>query len=119
MQVSLKEEYKGQLALKFDQANREFYYILGYREYPKYDYQEIEIEEGDELTVRSPLDGSVLIHRIVEFDYDSFKQMNLETGSMHQMVAMQPIRGIMKNIEPNYWFNCFAQNYPADLTKKV
>lgn len=119
MNVVLKEEYKGQLGLKFNHVTREFSYILTHHSYPNYLAEVVDIEEGDELTVRSPQDGSILMHRVVEFDYDIHKQMNMETGTFHQMISHQPVKGILKNIEPTYWFNLFAQGYIADLIKKV
>lgn len=119
MQVSLKEEYKGQLGLKYDFVTREFSYILTHHSYPNYLPEIVDIEEGDELIVRDPNDGSILLRRIVEFDYDSHKQMDHETGTFHQMISFQRVKGIMTNIEPTYWFNIFAQGYIADLIKSV
>lgn len=119
MQVELKEHYKGQLELRFNNLTRQFEYTLVHYPYPKNERLVEEIEEGDELIVRSPQDGSIIIHRIVEFDYDSHKRMNMETGSMHQTVSGQPVTGILTNIEPTFWFNLFAQGYYADLIKKV
>jgi hypothetical protein len=119
MEVSLKEEYKGQLGLRFDNTTREFTYVLTYYVYPKYESLVVEIEEGDLLTIRSPDDGSILLHRVVEYDYDTHKNMNLETGTMHQTISMQPVKGILKSVEPNYWFNLFVHGYYADLVKTV
>lgn len=119
MQVSLKEHYKGQLALRFIEKDREFEYVLIHYPYPANQQTITPIEEGDELIVRSPHDGSIVIRRIVEFDYESHQRMNMETGAMHQMISMQPVRGILTNIEPTFWFNLFAQGYHADLIKEV
>lgn len=119
MEVSLKEEYKGQLGLRFDNATREFTYVLTHYTYPNYEPSVVDIEEGDVLTVRSPVDGSILLHRVVEYDYETHKNMNLETGTMHQIISMQPVKGILKSVEPNYWFNLFTHGYHADLIKTV
>lgn len=119
MKVSLKEEYKGQLGLEFNPLTSECKYILTQYAYPRFEAEIVEIEEGDELTVRSPHDGSIVIHRVVEFDYDSNLQMNINTGVYHQLIAGHPVSGIPPNIEPTYWFNLFTQGYPADLIKKV
>lgn len=119
MKVSLKQEYKGQLGLHFNPVTRVFYYTLTYRNYPAYEPEVVFIEEGDELTVRSPEDGSVLIHRVVEFEYDSHRCMEMETGEYRQMIGQHPVEGILTNIEPTYWFNLFAQNAFADLVKNV
>lgn len=119
MQVSLKEEYKGQLSLHFNNVTREFHYTLTQYAYPKFEQEVIDIEDGDELTVRSPHDGSIVINRVVEFDYDSHRRMNMETGTFHQMIGSQPVKGILTNIEPTYWFNLFAHGFYADLVKHV
>lgn len=119
MQVSLKQEYKGQLGLHFNHITREFFYTLTQYAYPKYEPEVVKIEEGDEITVRSPHDGSIIIHRVVEFDYESHRRMNMETGTYHQMIGSQPVNGILTNIEPGYWFALFAEGYYADLVKHV
>ena len=119
MNVSLKEAYKGQLGLEFNSTTRECRYILTQHAYPKYEAEVVEVEEGDLITVRSPHDGSIVIHRVVEFDYEMNLRMDMETGKYHQFIAQHPVRGIMTNIEPTYWFNLFTQGYPADLVKTV
>lgn len=119
MKVSLKESYKGQLGLVFDPLSRECKYVLTQYAYPRFEPEVVDIEEGDEITIRSPHDGSILIHRVVEFDYESGLRMDIQTGKYHQFIATHPVRGIMTNIEPTYWFNLFSQGYPADLIKTV
>lgn len=112
--------YKGQLTLEFNQATREFGYALVHYTYPKHhEPQRVTIDEGDHIIIRTPTDGSVLIDRIVEFDYDSFKSMSLESGTFHQLVQNQPVNGILTNVDPSYWLNLFLNGYYADLTKKV
>lgn len=119
MNVSLKEEYKGQLGLFFDNQTLACKYILTQHAYPRYEPEVVEIEEGDILTVRSPHDGSILIRRVVEFDYDVGLQMNIDTGQYRQFIGGHPVNGIPLNIEPTYWFNLFSQGYAAELVKHV
>lgn len=118
MKVSLKNAYRGQLGLKLDYTTHEYYYILIYSEYPSFERKEIRIKEGDELTIRNPSDGSILIHRKVEFDYDKFRIINLETGGRHQVVSNIPVTGVLTNIEPTYWMSLFTNAYPADLVRE-
>lgn len=119
MNVSLKEEYKGRLGLRYDYETHACDYVITQRAYPSYEPEVIKIEEGDLLTIRSPHDGSIIIHRIVELEYDTGLLMDIETGKYRQFIAGHPVNGIPPNIEPVYWFNMFTQEFPADLVKHV
>ena len=119
MEISTKQKYEGQLGLRYDHRTAEFEYILTYHEYPKYMPEVVKLEDGDELVVRSPLDGSILMRRIVELDYESFRRMDHETGQFFQFVSGQRVKGVQTQVEPTYWFNLFAQGYFADLIKVV
>lgn len=111
-------QYKGQLTLEFDAVARHFNYALVHYTYPRqWEPQSVSIEPGDRLVIRSPLDGSIVIQRDVEFDYKSYQVMSHETGTMHQMVQNQPVNGILTDIEPTYWLNLFLNGYVADLYK--
>lgn len=119
MEVSLKEETNGVLDLIYNNITGEFTYVLKHVEYPKYEIEYLPIEEGDVLTVRSHADGSVIIRRELELDYDSLKTMDMHDGKYYQLVMGRRLKGIQKNIEPNYWLQLFLTNHPATLTKKL
>lgn len=112
--------YKGQLTLQFNRETHEFSYALVYYEYPRqHEPQFVTVDSGDDIVIRNPADGYLMLSRVVEYEYETGKAMNLETGKVHQMVAGQPVNGIMVGIEPTFWLNLFLNGYYADLKKKV
>jgi hypothetical protein len=119
MKVALKEKYNGQLSLEYNALTGEFSYILVYQDWNSTELQAVKIEEGDEILIRNPHDGSPMIHRVVELDYDSHKQMDIDTGKYYQIVGGQRLKGVQVGVEPHFWLNMFIQRYNADLTKSV
>ena len=118
MDIKITDHYKGQLGLRYNQLECDFEYILSYGTYEtNYNIKVIEIQNGDELTIRSPDDGTIVHTLIVDFDYEAGKQMNIENGKMYQMVSFQPVNGLQKGLEPTYWFNFFVNGYYADLKR--
>lgn len=117
MNVSLKTEINGVLDLIYDNRTGEFSYVLKHVQYPSYEIEIVKIEEGDVLTVRSLQDTSIVIRREVDFDYDSYKSMDIHTGKYYQMVLDRRVSGVQKNIEPSYWLQFFLNNHPATLVK--
>ena len=119
MKVVLKEEYKGQLSLRWVPLKREYEYILTHYTYPR-DYADIAIiEEGDEIVIRQPGDGSIVMKRKIELERENFRQMDPSTGTFHQIVNGQPVSGLQKGLDPSYWLSLFNNGYHADLIKKV
>lgn len=120
MNIELKEHYKGQLAVRYNHVEQHFEYSLIYAAQhlvAGLQPEVLHLKDGDELTIRNPVDGNIILKTTIDLDREAELRLNVLNNKFQQFIGNQPVEGIQKGVEPYFWVNLFNNGYYADVIR--